>query len=181
MGAQDAAPCIPGQQQAALLHQPVDALGIDGIAAGGSPPALEDRGDPPVSIARQGFHQAPDIGSELRILARVWGPRFGPLPPARSTRLERATPRVSAIRGILRKLRSRQQGRFFPKSLLEDLDLHGLAAEQAFEVSNPFLQPAHFGCGNHILIGSDRFVAPLLISRPPRKTRLGESPWRRAT
>lgn len=30
-----AAPCRPGQQQA-LLHQPVDELGSDGIVAGGS-------------------------------------------------------------------------------------------------------------------------------------------------
>jgi glycosyltransferase involved in cell wall biosynthesis len=32
-----------GQQQAVLLHQPVDPLGVDGIAAGGSPLALEER------------------------------------------------------------------------------------------------------------------------------------------
>jgi hypothetical protein len=30
----------------------VDTLGIDGIVAGGSPLALEERGDPPVSIGR---------------------------------------------------------------------------------------------------------------------------------
>jgi hypothetical protein len=29
--------------------------------------------------------------------ARVWGPRLGRLPAARSIKLERATPRVSAI------------------------------------------------------------------------------------
>ena len=65
MGAWDAAPRMPGQQHGALLHQPVDALGIDGIEAGGSLLALEERGDPPVSIAWPGVHQAPDIGREF--------------------------------------------------------------------------------------------------------------------
>jgi DNA-nicking Smr family endonuclease len=37
-------------------------------------------------------------------------------------------------------------------SLFEDLDLHGLAAEQAFEFPNPLLQPADLGCGDNILI-----------------------------
>jgi hypothetical protein len=58
---------MPRQQQAAFLYQPVDSLGIDGIVAGGPPLALEERGDPPVSIARPCVHQAPDIASELRI------------------------------------------------------------------------------------------------------------------
>src|SRR5262245_28806006 len=97
VGPWDTAPCMPGQQQAAFLHQPVDALGVDRIVAGGSPLALEERGDPPVSVAWPGVHKAPDIASEL-LPARVWGPRFARLPLARSTRLERATPRVSAIR-----------------------------------------------------------------------------------
>jgi hypothetical protein len=33
-----------------LLHQAEDALGVDGLASGGSPLALEERGDPPVAI-----------------------------------------------------------------------------------------------------------------------------------
>jgi hypothetical protein len=40
MGAWDAASCMPGQQQAALRHQPVDPFGVDRIEAGGSPLAL---------------------------------------------------------------------------------------------------------------------------------------------
>lgn len=67
MGPRDAAPCMPGQQQAALLHQSVDALGVDRVVAGGSPLALEERGDPPVSIAWAAIHQATDIRRELRI------------------------------------------------------------------------------------------------------------------
>jgi len=38
------------QQQSVLLHQAEDALGVDGLASGGSPLALEERGDPPVAI-----------------------------------------------------------------------------------------------------------------------------------
>lgn len=56
---------MPSQQQRVLFHQPIDTLGVDGIAAGGSPLALEDRGDPPVSVARpsdrdQGMRAADD-------------------------------------------------------------------------------------------------------------------------
>src|SRR4051794_3600587 len=38
------------QKQSVLLHQAKDALGIDGLASGGSALALEERGDPPVAI-----------------------------------------------------------------------------------------------------------------------------------
>ncbi|MGY4157916.1 hypothetical protein ACVINW_003758 [Bradyrhizobium sp. USDA 4461] len=59
-------------------------------------------------------------------------------------------------RGILRCLRSRQQGRFFRpckvENLLKDLALHGVAAQQAFEVSIPFLKPPRAGRGYHILL-----------------------------
>jgi hypothetical protein len=58
---------MPGQQQASLLHQPIDPLGIDRIEAGGSPLALDERGDPPLSIAWPGVQQAPDIGREFYI------------------------------------------------------------------------------------------------------------------
>jgi hypothetical protein len=44
-------PGTPGQEKPVLLHQPVDPSGIDGIEGGGSPLALEERGDPPVSDA----------------------------------------------------------------------------------------------------------------------------------
>ena len=46
------------------LDPPIDPLGVDRIVAGGSPLALEERGDPPESIARPGIHQPPDIGRE---------------------------------------------------------------------------------------------------------------------
>jgi hypothetical protein len=33
-----------------LLHQPIDALAVDGSLAGGPPLAFEERGDPPVAV-----------------------------------------------------------------------------------------------------------------------------------
>jgi hypothetical protein len=38
---------MPSQQQAVLLHQPVNPFGVEWIEAGGSPLALEERGDSP--------------------------------------------------------------------------------------------------------------------------------------
>ena len=41
---------------------------------------------------------------------------------------------------------------FYPckvQSFFEDFDLHGLAAEQAFELPDPLLQPADLGCGDN--------------------------------
>jgi hypothetical protein len=40
------------QKQPMLLHQPIDALGVDRFLPGGSPLALEERGDPSIRIAR---------------------------------------------------------------------------------------------------------------------------------
>ena len=89
-------PGMPGQEKPVLLHQPVDPLGIDGIEAGGSPLALEERGDPPVSIGRTPIPRRRISEVSCASPARVCGPRFGRLPAARAIRLERATPRVSA-------------------------------------------------------------------------------------
>jgi len=54
--------------------------------------------------------------------------------------------------GELRHSGRKADVRLRRRSLFEDLDLHGLAAEQAFEFPNPLLQPADLGCGDHILI-----------------------------
>ena len=60
-------PVWRGEQQAVLLHQPVDALGVDRGQTVGSPLALEERGDPPVPVGRPRVDQAADRGGELDI------------------------------------------------------------------------------------------------------------------
>src|SRR5579864_4447328 len=52
---------MPGQQQTVLLHQPIDALGVDRGHPVGSPLALEERGDPPVSVSGSRVDEAADI------------------------------------------------------------------------------------------------------------------------
>jgi hypothetical protein len=55
------------EQQAMLLHQPVNSLCIDRRAAAGSPLALYERGDPTVAIGWSGIDKAPDFGGQLGI------------------------------------------------------------------------------------------------------------------
>ena len=76
--------------------------------------------------------------------------------------------------------RVRQQDRFFCpcqfESLLEDLDFHRLAAQQPLQFAHALFKAADFGRRNHLVVGPDGFLAPSLISRLQRNTRLGESP-----
>ena len=55
------------EQEPVLLHQPIDALGVDRSRAGGSPLALEERGDPPVAVGRALIDETPDVGGQLAI------------------------------------------------------------------------------------------------------------------
>jgi hypothetical protein len=55
------------EQQAMLLHQPVNSLCIDRRAAAGTPLALYERGDPTVAIGWSGIDMAPDFGGQLGI------------------------------------------------------------------------------------------------------------------
>jgi hypothetical protein len=48
-------------------------LAFDEIVAGGSPLALGEFGDPPVSIAQLAVHHAPDIGCEFWISGAALG------------------------------------------------------------------------------------------------------------
>jgi len=58
------------QQQSVLLHQAEDALGVDGLASGGSPLALEERGDPPIAIGGPLVDEAADVGNRSKSPAR---------------------------------------------------------------------------------------------------------------
>jgi len=53
-----------------LLHQAEDALGVDGLASGGSPLALEERGDPPIAIGGPLVDEAADVGNRSKSPAR---------------------------------------------------------------------------------------------------------------
>jgi len=59
---------VLGQQQAVLLHQPIDTLGVDQCRPVGSPLALEERGDPPVPVARPRIDQALDCGRQFKFV-----------------------------------------------------------------------------------------------------------------
>ena len=85
------------QQEAVLLHQPIDALGVDRGQTVGSPLALEERGDPPVPVGRSRVDQAADLGGELDIAVARLRPALRAVPCTRSITFERATPSVSVI------------------------------------------------------------------------------------
>jgi hypothetical protein len=62
-----AAASVAFEQKAMLLHQPIDALGIDRSQTFGSPLALEERGDPPVAVSRSLIDKVADRGGQLDV------------------------------------------------------------------------------------------------------------------
>jgi hypothetical protein len=58
---------VAGQQEALFLHEPIHPLGIDVRQSGGTPLALEERGDPPVAIGWPLVDEATDIGGQFDI------------------------------------------------------------------------------------------------------------------
>lgn len=60
--------------------------------------------------------------------------------------------------------------------LPEDLDLHGLAPKQAFEVAHAPLQLAHPTGADHLLVGLHGLMAPSSMRRFHENSRLGERP-----
>jgi hypothetical protein len=91
--------CLPAsgvafEQKAMLLHQPVDALGIDRGQTVGSPLALEERGDPPVPVCRTLVDKRRISTASSTSPGRSCGPRCGLLRSRRSTTFERTTPGV---------------------------------------------------------------------------------------
>jgi hypothetical protein len=58
---------VRGEQQSVLLHQPIDALGVDGGQTGGSTLAFEECCDAPVSVGGPGVDEAADLGSEFEV------------------------------------------------------------------------------------------------------------------
>jgi hypothetical protein len=79
------------EQEALLLHQPVQPLDNDRGRTGGSPLALEERGDPPVSIGRSLIDKATDRAGEVGI--SPIDPRCRPAGEARRVSSRRHWPR----------------------------------------------------------------------------------------
>jgi hypothetical protein len=102
------------QKQPMLLHQPIDALGVDRFLPGGSPLAFEERGDPPIAIARPLIDQSADVRSKLDVADPVLGaaPRTRGLLSLDDVRARNSQRGVSSLL-ISRSRRSRQQGQFF--------------------------------------------------------------------
>src|SRR5205809_4757959 len=91
---------------------------------------------------------------------RSCGPRRGLWPSRRSITFERATPSIRLIvfTGYLREAASATaRSVFCPckiQSLLEDLDLHCLAAEQPLQFPHSLFETANFGSRHHLIIGA---------------------------
>src|SRR5205085_4915803 len=62
------------EQETVLLHQSVDALGVDRGQTVGSPLALEERGDPPVPIGWPRVDKGTDRTGELNIARSLLRP-----------------------------------------------------------------------------------------------------------
>jgi hypothetical protein len=93
----------------------------------------------------------------------------------RSAMFERARPSASATLFIGNRRAAQSstaRSLFCPsevESLLEDLVLHRLAAEQPFEIAHPFFQPAQLGSRHDVIIGADGFAASFAHQPPPTK------------
>jgi hypothetical protein len=63
------------QELPVLLHKAIDPFRVDRVLAGGSPLALEERGDPPVAIGWPLVDEATDIGGQFDIAGPdLWSP-----------------------------------------------------------------------------------------------------------
>src|SRR5947209_7082403 len=58
---------VARQEQPVLLHQAVDALGIDGCATAGSPLAPDKGSDPAIAVGWSLIDEAADFGGQLEI------------------------------------------------------------------------------------------------------------------
>src|SRR5205807_2766498 len=179
---------MPGQQQAVPLHQPVDALGVDRGQTIGSPLALEERGDPPVPVGRPCVDKTADRGRQftiaitgLRPTLRAHAPdtlddvRAGEpqrvdyrlhREPSSGAELDskigffaRASSSASLRISISMVLRPSSRSRSRTRSSSRRSSAAGTTSSSARTASRP----------------------PSLISRLQRNTKLGESPWQRAT
>ncbi|MNN33809.1 hypothetical protein D3C81_1475810 [compost metagenome] len=62
------------QQHGMVAHDAMDPFGVDDRPIGGSPFAIEERGDPPIAVGRPLIHQPANGGQKLCILDLVVWP-----------------------------------------------------------------------------------------------------------
>src|SRR5262245_34585465 len=104
------------------------------------------------------------------------------MPLTRSAMFERASLSVSVIVFIGNRpaaQSSTARSLFCPsqvESLLEDLILHRLAAEQPFQIAYPFFQPAQLGGRHDLIIGADSFAAPFAHQPSPTEHQTRREP-----
>src|SRR6516225_2300268 len=176
------------EQKAMLLHQPVDALSIDRGQTVEWPLALEERGDPPVPVRRTLVDKAADFASKLDIAgALLWAaPR--PL----------AVPALDDIRAGHTECRADYLHRVSPGSGEGDSKIGFFArvsSSASLRISTSIvLRPSRRSSSRTrssrrrtseaaTTSSSARTASlpPSLINCLQRNTKLGESPWRRAT
>src|SRR5204863_1762797 len=90
------------KQETVLLHQSVDALGVDRGQTVGSPLALEERGDPPVPIGWPRVDKATDRTGELNIARSLLRPATssGALAPFDHIRARHAQRRTDPLHWV---------------------------------------------------------------------------------
>lgn len=71
MPAWSPAACMTFEQEAMLLHQPINALGIDHVASRDPSRSSDEGGNPPVAVARSLIDQCSDFCSEVSITFAV--------------------------------------------------------------------------------------------------------------
>ena len=67
------------------------------------------------------------------------------------------------------------------QNLAQDFGLHGLAAEQTLQFADLGVELRDVVDGNDLLVRADRLVPRPSVSRVHWNSRLGETPWSRAT
>jgi hypothetical protein len=182
---------MPGEQQAVLLHQSIDALVVDRTSS--RPLSFQERGDPAVAIGRSYVDHAADLRSKLQIPIPDLRPSLGPhalealddvgaghaervgdslhRKPSLSTELDRQVAffdRLSSIASLRISISpSRPPGRACDADRIEHLlMLDRLLAKQPLQITHPLLEPACFGGWNNLVIRTDR-LAPAFAHQPP--------------
>src|SRR5205823_3813078 len=183
-----AASGMPGQQQCVSLHQSVDALGVDRGQTVGSPLALEERGDPPVPIGWPRVDKATDLTGELNIARSLLRPATssGALAPFDHIRARHAQRRTDPLHwvspgcgecyskiGFFARASSRASLRISTSMLLRPNSRSRSRTRSSSRRSSV--------TGTTSSSARTASRPPSLISRLQRNTRLGDSPWRRAT